>query len=542
MAIEGQIRDVGLADICQLLAMGRKTGCLTVIDGANFGYIYFNDGRVIYSTVLNRPDRLGEILVRNNVVTRAELSEAMETQAHRQGKRLGKILVDRGSLSQEQLERFVTIQIEEAVYHLFSWNQGSFHFDPDQQPEASTGTGVSLNAESLLLEAARRVDELSVIQKKITSLQVIFAVLHRPETGSEVHLTQHQERVLSLLDGERTVEEVVQESGLVEFDVSKAIYALLQAGFVEKAGEREAFSGEEQGSRTQERLRLGSAFYRAGMPEDAEREYLAALEFDPAEPTARLRLGLLALRSGKAETAFEHFSAVSENETPAILLNRALALEYLERFDEACAILDRGIEIFPDHPRISLAHGISALRNQDAGRAVASFRSYRRTIAAEGVPEPIYFAFAILAFAATGEMETALQVGREGLTRYPESGPILINLGAILEKRGETDAAEALFLRAAAESPPLPQAHKNLGDLAYRRGDQAGARAHYERALRINPKLGDDAYLKLGNLVYKEGDQEGAVVQWKKALELNPANDAVRTNLDLAAAAPGRRT
>jgi len=542
MAIEGQIRDVGLADICQLLAMGRKTGCLTVIDGANFGYIYFKDGRVIYSTVLNRPDRLGEILVRNNVVTRQELSDAMETQAHRQGKRIGRILIERGSLSQEQLDRFVTIQIEEAVYHLFSWTQGSFHFDPDQRPDASTSTSVSLNPESLLLEAARRVDELSIIQKKITSLQLIFTVLHRPETGSEVHLTQEQERVLSLLNGERTVEEVVQESGLVEFDVSKAIYALLQAGFVEKVGERAAFSGEEQGGRTQEHLRLGSAFYRAGMPEDAEREYLAAVALDPAEPTARVRLGLLALRSGRAEAALGHFSALSENETPSIVLNRAFALECMQRFDEACAILERGIELFPNHPRILLGHGIAALRNQDAARAVSSLRSYRRAIGAEGVPEPIFYSFAILAFAASGDMEMALQVGREGLIRYPASGPILINLGAILEKRGESDAAEALFLRAAAETPPLPQAHKNLGDLAYRRGDQAGSRAHYERALRLNPKLGDDAYLKLGNLVYKEGDQVGAVTNWKKALELNPANGAVRTNLDLIAAAPGHRT
>ena len=77
MGIEGQLRDVSLADICQLLSMGRKTGCLTVTDRSNFGYVYFKGGRVIYATVLNRPDRLGELLVRNNVINREELSAGM---------------------------------------------------------------------------------------------------------------------------------------------------------------------------------------------------------------------------------------------------------------------------------------------------------------------------------------------------------------------------------------------------------------------------------------------------------------------------------
>ena len=81
MAIEGALQDVALADICQLLAMGRKTGCLSLTDRSNFGYVYFEDGRVIYSSVLNRPDRLGELLVRNNVIARSDLSAAMEAQA-----------------------------------------------------------------------------------------------------------------------------------------------------------------------------------------------------------------------------------------------------------------------------------------------------------------------------------------------------------------------------------------------------------------------------------------------------------------------------
>src|SRR5689334_23273203 len=169
MAIEGALQDVALADICQLLAMGRKTGCLSLTDRSNFGYVYFEDGRVIHASVLNRQDRLGELLVRNNVITRTHLSAAMEAQAHEKGARLGELLVRNGALTQDQLQRYIQLQIEEAVYHLFTWTQGSFHFDPDQRPDEQGMNLVSISAESLLMEGARRVDEWGQIQKKIPS-------------------------------------------------------------------------------------------------------------------------------------------------------------------------------------------------------------------------------------------------------------------------------------------------------------------------------------------------------------------------------------
>jgi hypothetical protein len=167
MAIEGSLQDVNLADICQLLGMSRKTGCLSVTDRSNFGYIYFKAGRVIHASVLNRPDRLGELLVRNHVITRKDLSQAMERQALQRGKRLGELLVEQGSIDEEKLQRFIQMQIEEAVYHLFAWTQGSFHFDPDQKPDEDGIFLVSINIESLLMEGARRVDEWSLFEKRI---------------------------------------------------------------------------------------------------------------------------------------------------------------------------------------------------------------------------------------------------------------------------------------------------------------------------------------------------------------------------------------
>jgi hypothetical protein len=105
---------------------------------ASFGYIYLDDGRVVYANVLNRPDRLGELLVRNQVIDREKLSRAMEDQAlDSRGQRLGQILVDRGDITEEELLRFITVQIEEAVYHLFSGIAGPSTSSPTPAPTRS---------------------------------------------------------------------------------------------------------------------------------------------------------------------------------------------------------------------------------------------------------------------------------------------------------------------------------------------------------------------------------------------------------------------
>jgi tetratricopeptide (TPR) repeat protein len=532
MAIEGSLQDVALPDICQLLSMGMKTGCLSLTDRSNFGYIYFAKGRVTHASVLNRPDRLGELLVRNGIISRADLSAAMQAQGHEKGQRLGELLVRRGALTQEQLQRFISLQIEEAVYHLFTWNQGSFHFDPDQAPDPGLFL-VNINADALLMEGARRVDEWSLIEKKIPSMDLVFAVVKQPP--ADVELTKQEQKLLPLIDGHRTVEEIVLECGMVEFEAAKALFGLIQPGFVERAGQRDAASsgpGTDDQDVAQH-LSLGVAFYRSGMMEDAIREFQEVLDKEPKHARALFRLGLIAFRSGKLQDAIDYFDRMPESarNTYSVLRNRALALEHLFRYPEALEALDQAEKVRPEDPQIALARGIVKLKAGDVPGAMAALRAYR-TAPTLRKPSALYYAYTTLAASMAGEVDYAVAVGREGLTHYATCGPLLVNAGAVLERKGEAEAAEALYARAVQNAPVPAQAHKNLGDQAWGRGDQTAARVHYEKAVKIEPRLGDDIYLRLGNIAFKDQDFDVARLLWRRALELNPQNAVVRANLE----------
>ena len=535
MAIEGALQDVSLADICQLLSMGMKTGCLSITDRSNFGYIYFKNGRVIHASVLKRPDRLGELLVRNHVITRKDLSAAMERQALEKGKRLGELLVEQESITEEKLQTFIQMQIEEAVYHLFTWHQGSFHFDTDQVPDEEGIFLVNVPPEALLMEGARRVDEWSQVEKKIPSFDVVFQLdKHPDESDEDVELTKDQKKVLPFVDGVRTVDEIMNEAGLVEFETGKALYGLILGGFVSRAGERsteEETGGDEA---LQQHLNVGIAFYRSGMLEDAGREFEQALEIDPKQARANFMLGLMAFRQGRLEDAVQCFGSMpeSQRDSYAVQRNKALSLELLGRYDEALEALDTASLAKPDDHLVHLARGILYLKARDAARSLDSLRQYR-TSSNVKKPQPAYYSYTVLASAVAGDLDYAVAVGREGMELYPESAPILVNTGVVLERRGEIEAAEALYKRAVAVNPPPPQAHKNLGDRAYAHGDYDGARIQYEKAVKLSPRLGDDVYLRLGTMAFKDNDRDVALLLWRRASDLNPHNEAVSTNLEL---------
>src|SRR4051812_47986370 len=246
MAIRGSLREASLPDVLQLLSMGKKTGCLSVTHRNSFGYIYFDRGRISYASIVNRRDRLGDMLVKLGTITQAQLDVGLALQDKQRDKRLGELLVEQGAITIEQLHEAIDVQIREAVYFLFTWNQGTFNFEADGVPDAADYT-VSINPESLLLEGARRVDEWGLVEKKIPSFDIVFEADPAKVLGSDAPLTTEQRAVLDLVDGVRDVQAIIDASGYVEFEVGKALYGLLNAGFIHRIGKTAGVSSPAQG-------------------------------------------------------------------------------------------------------------------------------------------------------------------------------------------------------------------------------------------------------------------------------------------------------
>ena len=311
MAIKGSLKEASLPDVIQLLFLGRRTGCLALADRHNFGTIYFEEGHIVYAAIVNRRDRLGDILVKSGRISPETLRQAINRQEGDREHKLGEILVELGALKREELESYMRLQIEEAVYYLFTWTSGTFNFEAGVRPEQEDFL-VRINPEFLLLEGARRVDEWSLIEKKIPSFDLIFAVdpAHIGESAPE--LSAEQQRLLPLLDGTRDVQAVIEESGLVEFEVGKALFGLITAGFAHRVGTSAAAPPKVNDGRVDEHRNLGIAFYKAAMLDEALREFRRVADLRPTDASAPFYLGLIALRQGRWDEAAAGFKQAAD--------------------------------------------------------------------------------------------------------------------------------------------------------------------------------------------------------------------------------------
>ncbi len=533
MAIKGSLKEASLPDVLQLLAMGKKTGCLSVNHRANFGYIYFEKGRISYASIVNRRDRLGDMLVKNNVITAEQLQSAVAAQDRQRERRIGELLVDMGYLSREALREHIREQIEEAVYFLFTWNQGSFNFEADVQPDEQEFL-VSINPESLLLEGARRVDEWTLVEKKIPTFDIVFEVDRPRVQRSDVELTPDQEALLDLVDGRRDVQQIIDASGMGEFEVGKVMYGLATTGFLHRIGTSRAVEAQVSEARVQEHYNLGIAFYKTGMFDEAVREFRRVMELRPDDPAARFYVGLVQLRQERwAEALATYEEAVSRpGVEAAVHHNRAYALERLGRFAEAQAALQEAARLSRGKDaRIQTSVGIVALRAGDLAEADDALAA-ARALWEKRPPSPAWYHYAALTAALLGDLGRAQSLLEEAVGVHPHSAVLYNNLAVVLERRSDPAGAAAALDRALTEDATVPQIHKNLGDVAYRAGRFDDALDDYQRAVKMNPNLGDDVYLKLGNIKFRQQQKDEAVRYWEQALALEPGNAIVRTNLD----------
>lgn len=233
--LKGTLDDFTLPDVFRLMSFAKKTGCVDVVRSAGQGKVYFREGEVYYAESSLSKEPLGQKLVRSRAISESQLMKALDEQAASK-ERLGAVLVNSGIVTIDQLESAVRQQIEDSIFDLLRWELGEFEWAPGLEFDTEVQIGVSV--ENLIMEASRRLDEYEVITRKIPSeFSVLGMAAAPPEGAVEINITPQEWRILVLVDGNRTVQEIAQMVGLDEFGAMRILYGLVSAGLIELIGE-----------------------------------------------------------------------------------------------------------------------------------------------------------------------------------------------------------------------------------------------------------------------------------------------------------------
>jgi hypothetical protein len=346
MAIEGPLRELALSDVFQLLDLSRKTGTLTITHESRHrpAVVRFDRGAVIGAELGDAHERIGHLLLRAGKVTQRHIEQARHVQGRQPDKPLGTILVEQGVVSAPDVQRQLRFQIQETIFELIRWKDGYFRFE--EQAALLNGVSVRVPTESLLMEAARRIDEWSTLEHKVPHMGVVPALVSESTEGPTLDLHPSEWEVLAEIDGQRTLKEISGALGRGEFDVAKIVYGMVTTGIVEILEERP--------------------------PETA-----APMERPLRDALGEARLALSDGHPDRARRLLDDLSR-AHPDRPEVWLMLAEAQRGLGRWGEAVIALTRAASLDPLAATTHYHLGFAAARTGEFHRAQDAWSTYLR--------------------------------------------------------------------------------------------------------------------------------------------------------------------
>lgn len=349
MAIEGPLRELALTDVFQLLDLSRKTGTLTILpDGgaARPAVVRFDRGAVVGAELGLAHERIGHLLLRAGKVTQAQVEAARRAQQHAPGRALGTILVEQGVVSEDDVRRQLRFQIQEIVFDLIQWKDGYFRFE-EGTAERNGAVAVRVSTESLLMEAARRVDEWSTLETKVPHMAVVPVLVADSPDGPTLDLHPTEWEVLAEIDGTRTLKMIASAIGRSDFDVAKIVYGLVSTGVVD---------------------------IREEAPEPSP---APAMERPLRDALGEAELALADGAADRARRLLDD-AARANPDRPEVYQLLATAQRRLGRWGEALISLGRAAALDPLAPLVHYHLGFAAARTGDLHRAREAWDTFLR--------------------------------------------------------------------------------------------------------------------------------------------------------------------
>ncbi len=235
-ALAGDISVISIAEVLQLLDLQRQSGVLSIFTRYSEITLYVKQGRLDFaaSRGLRVEFRIGRYLVEDGTITREELQTVLDNRAGSK-RLLGELLIQLGMATEEQVRRALVRQTTELVYEVVRWNKGRFAFTVGAETLAATKAALGIETGGLVMEGFRRVDEWRLIEGSFDFDEVLYHdTVAIERLGEDANLTRQERAVLSAIDGERTIREIVDLAGGSSFELCKIMYQFLNSRLVRR--------------------------------------------------------------------------------------------------------------------------------------------------------------------------------------------------------------------------------------------------------------------------------------------------------------------
>jgi curved DNA-binding protein CbpA len=248
IAHSGNIRDVSLVRILVHLNRNRKTGTLSLSTPLCTKNIYLKEGDVVFASSTYEDDRLGEMLLKANKITVEQYDKSVEILKSSKDKRQGAILVELGYLMPKDLFWGVKFQVKEIIHSMFLIEEGEYAFMEGDLPAQEVIT-LKMSIGNLIYAGVNEIKNWTRIRHEMPDTESVLRLSEDPlSLFQDIELGQQDKKILSLLDGKKTIKEIIDSSWMGSFEALKVLYVLWSIGIVEKVNGAAGESGPEEGT------------------------------------------------------------------------------------------------------------------------------------------------------------------------------------------------------------------------------------------------------------------------------------------------------
>ncbi len=228
----GNLKHLPLSDILLGLQRSEKTGILEIKKGFICKKIFIKNGDLIFANSNQEDDRFGELLLKSGRITLEQYYRSVD-EMKKTGKRQGTILAELGCLKPKELAWTIIQQVEEIILGLFQWEDGEFEFKEGPLPSDEAIT-LKLSVGNLIYRGIKRIDNFTYFKNLGLSMNAIPDYSDNPmNLFQDIKLEEMEREVLFLIDGRRTIQEILSTSPLDNFKTLKILYALLKIKIIE---------------------------------------------------------------------------------------------------------------------------------------------------------------------------------------------------------------------------------------------------------------------------------------------------------------------
>lgn len=232
---QGRLEEFSIVDLLQTLGMDGQTGALHLrSDGARFGVVYFDEGRLVGAQEQDRDAlTLGNVLQQLQMATQAQIDHVYNLQVRDAlGKRLGERLIESGWIDPQQLERALRTQTLWTVRELALWKGGGYAFHADEHmPWDITAPRIEVTA--TVMEALRYLHEWESLEHVLPDgMRTALSMASDPPIDHTLQFHPDAWRIISRVNSHRTVRRIATSLRRPELEVARLVGMLVRDGLL----------------------------------------------------------------------------------------------------------------------------------------------------------------------------------------------------------------------------------------------------------------------------------------------------------------------